>query len=141
MLEKYPYNEDFEAWEVECTILDESVTVLAQAPDEMEFIKRSVELRQRIEWLNDKGQEICDLLSSEDLTVDGENRIELRPAEIAVLRCYAEMTGDGIALDLIVGIVAPGIEKEVSMFVDEFDNMEVLGEVFGGISDDLVEEQ
>ena len=110
-------------------ILDEKVTVFTQAKDELEFLKRSVELKQRIEWLNEKGQEICDLLSSEDLTVDGENRIELRPAEIAVLRCYAEMTGDGIALDLIVGIVAPGIEKEVSMFVDEFDNMEVLSEV------------
>ena len=68
MLEKYPYNDDFEAWEVGCTILDESVTVLAQAPDEMEFIKRSVELRQRIEWLNDKGQDICDLLSSRNFS-------------------------------------------------------------------------
>ena len=68
------------------------------------------------------------------MTVDGEARIELRPAEIAVLRCYAEMTDDGIALDLIVGIVASGIEKEVSMFVDEWDNMEILGEVFGGTS-------
>ena len=133
MLEKYPYNEDFEAWEVATKILDEEVTVLAQAPDEMEFIKRSVELHERIKWLNDKGQDICDLLSSneKDLTVDGESRIELRPAEIAVLRCYAEMTDDGIALDLIVGIVATGIEKEVSMFVDEFDNMEVLGEIKG----------
>ncbi|MBO4651361.1 MAG: hypothetical protein IK109_10700 [Clostridiales bacterium] len=133
MLEKYPYNEDFEAWEVQTKILDEEVTVLTQARDEMEFIKRTVELHERIKWLNDKGQDICDLLSSneKDLTVDGESRIELRPAEIAVLRCYAEMTDDGIALDLIVGIVATGIEKEVSMFVDEFDNMEVLGEIKG----------
>lgn len=133
MLEKYPYNEDFEAWEVATKILDEEVTVLTQARDEMEFIKRTVELHERIKWLNDKGQDICDLLSSneKDLTVDGESRIELRPAEIAVLRCYAEMTDDGIALDLIVGIVATGIEKEVSMFVDEFDNMEVLGEIKG----------
>lgn len=133
MLEKYPYNEDFEAWEVKTKILDEEVTVLTQARDEMEFIKRTVELHERIKWLNDKGQDICDLLSSneKDLTVDGESRIELRPAEIAVLRCYAEMTDDGIALDLIVGIVATGIEKEVSMFVDEFDNMEVLGEIKG----------
>lgn len=133
MLEKYPYNEDFEAWEVKSELLDEEVTVLTQARDEMEFIKRTVELHERIKWLNDKGQDICDLLSSneKDLTVDGESRIELRPAEIAVLRCYAEMTDDGIALDLIVGIVATGIEKEVSMFVDEFDNMEVLGEIKG----------
>lgn len=133
MLEKYPYNEDFEAWEVQTKILDEEVTVLTQARDEMEFIKRTVELHERIKWLDDKGQDICDLLSSneKDLTVDGESRIELRPAEIAVLRCYAEMTDDGIALDLIVGIVATGIEKEVSMFVDEFDNMEVLGEIKG----------
>ena len=133
MLEKYPYNEDFEAWEVKTKLLDEEITVLTQARDEMEFIKRTVELRERIKWLNDKGQDICDLLSSneKDLTVDGESRIELRPAEIAVLRCYAEMTDDGIALDLIVGIVATGIEKEVSMFVDEFDNMEVLGEIKG----------
>ncbi|MBR4819181.1 MAG: hypothetical protein IKZ74_03910 [Clostridiales bacterium] len=133
MLEKYPYNEDFEAWEVATKILDEEVTVLTQARDEMEFIKRTVELHERIKWLNDKGQDICDLLSSneKDLTVDGESRIELRPAEIAVLRCYAEMTDDGIAFDLIVGIVATGIEKEVSMFVDEFDNMEVLGEIKG----------
>ena len=133
MLEKYPYNEDFEAWEVATKILDEEVTVLTQARDEMEFIKRTVELHERIKWLNDKGQDICDLLSSneKDLTVDGESRIELRPAEIAVLRCYAEMTDDGIALDLIVGIVATGIEKDVSMFVDEFDNMEVLGEIKG----------
>ena len=133
MLEKYPYNEDFEAWEVQTKILDEEVTVLTQARDEMEFIKRTVELHERIKWFNDKGQDICDLLSSneKDLTVDGESRIELRPAEIAVLRCYAEMTDDGIALDLIVGIVATGIEKEVSMFVDEFDNMEVLGEIKG----------
>ncbi len=133
MLEKYPYNEDFEAWEVKTKLLDEEITVLTQARDEMEFIKRTVELHERIKWLNDKGQDICDLLSSndKDLTVDGESRIELRPAEIAVLRCYAEMTDDGIALDLIVGIVATGIEKEVSMFVDEFDNMEVLGEIKG----------
>lgn len=133
MLEKYPYNEDFEAWEVQTEILDEDVTVLTQARDEMEFIKRTVELHERIKWLNDKGQDICDLLSSneKDLTVDGESRIELRPAEIAVLRCYAEMTDDGIALDMIIGIVATGIEKEVSMFVDEFDNMEVLGEIRG----------
>ena len=133
MLEKYPYNEDFEAWEVRTKLLDEEITVLTQARDEMEFIKRTVELHERIKWLNDKGQDICDLLSSndKDLTVDGESRIELRPAEIAVLRCYAEMTDDGIALDLIVGIVATGIEKEVSMFVDEFDNMEVLGEIKG----------
>ena len=133
MLEKYPYNEDFEAWEVKTKLLDEEITVLTQARDEMEFIKRTVELHERIKWLNDKGQDICDFLSSndKDLTVDGESRIELRPAEIAVLRCYAEMTDDGIALDLIVGIVATGIEKEVSMFVDEFDNMEVLGEIKG----------
>lgn len=133
MLEKYPYNEDFEAWEVQTKILDEEVTVLTQARDEMEFIKRTVELHERIKWLNDKGQDICDLLSSneKDLTVDGESRIELRPAEIAVLRCYAEMTDDGIAFDMIVGIVATGIEKEVSMFVDEFDTMEVLGEIKG----------
>ena len=133
MLEKYPYNEDFEAWEVKTKLLDQELTVLTQARDEMEFIKRTVELHERIKWLNDKGQDICDLLSSneKDLTVDGESRIELRPAEIAVLRCYAEMTDDGIALDLIVGIVATGIEKEVSMFVDEFDNMEVLGEIKG----------
>ena len=133
MFEKYPYNEDFEAWEVKTKLLDEEITVLTQARDEMEFIKRTVELHERIKWLNDKGQDICDLLSSneKDLTVDGESRIELRPAEIAVLRCYAEMTDDGIALDLIVGIVATGIEKEVSMFVDEFDNMEVLGEIKG----------
>lgn len=131
MIDKYPYNEDFEAWEVPSDILDEKVTVLAQARDELEFVKRTVELRQRIEWLNGKGQEICDLLSSSDLTVDDESRYELRPAEIAVLRCYAEMTDDGIALDMIVGIVASGIEKEVSMFVDEFDNMEVLGEIKG----------
>ena len=133
MLAKYPYNEDFEAWEVKTKLLDEEITVLTQARDEMEFIKRTVELHERIKWLNDKGQDICDLLSSneKDLTVDGESRIELRPAEIAVLRCYAEMTNDGIALDLIVGIVATGIEKEVSMFVDEFDNMEVLGEIKG----------
>ena len=133
MLEKYPYNEDFEAWEVKTKLLDEEITVLTQARDEMEFIKRTVELHERIKWLNDKGQDICDLLSSKDsdLTVDGESRLELRPAEIAVLRCYAEMTDDGIALDLIVGIVATGIEKEVSMFVDEFDNMEVLGEIKG----------
>ena len=133
MLEKYPYNEDFEAWEVKTKLLDEEITVLTQARDEMEFIKRTVELHERIKWLNDKGQDICDLLSSSDSewTVDGESRIELRPAEIAVLRCYAEMTDDGIALDLIVGIVATGIEKEVSMFVDEFDNMEVLGEIKG----------
>ena len=130
MSDKYRYNEDFEAWEVPSDILDEKVTVLTQAKDELEFIKRTVELRQRIEWLNGKGQDICDLLSSSDSewTVDGESRIELRPAEIAVLRCYAEMTDDGIALDLIVGIVASGIEKEVSMFVHEFDNMEILGE-------------
>ena len=92
MLEKYPYNEDFEAWEVKTKLLDEEITVLTQARDEMEFIKRTVELHERIKWLNDKGQDICDLLSSneKDLTVDGESRIELRPAEIAVLRCYAE---------------------------------------------------
>ncbi len=133
MPEKYPYNEDFEAWEVKTKLLDEEVTVLTQARDEMEFIKRTVELHERIRWINDKVQDICDLLSSNenDLTVDGESRIELRPAEIAVLRCYAEMTDDGIALDMIVGIVATGIEKEVSMFVDEFDNMEVLGEIKG----------
>ena len=133
MLEKYPYNEDFEAWEVKTKLLDEVITVLTQARDEMEFIKRTVELHERIKWLNDKGQDICDLLSSneKDLTVDGESRIELRPAEIAVLHCYAEITDDGIALDLIVGIVATGIEKEVSMFVEEFDNMEVLGEIKG----------
>ena len=117
MSDKYRYNEDFEAWEVPSDILDEKVTVLTQEKDELE-------------WLNGKGQDICDLLSSSDSewTVDGESRIELRPAEIAVLRCYAEMTDDGIALDLIVGIVASGIEKEVSMFVDEFDNMEIRGE-------------
>ena len=138
MLAKYPYNEDFEAWEVPADILDEKVTVYAQAKDELEFLKRTVELKQRIEWLNDKGQDICDLLSSKDsdLTVDGESRIELRPAEIAVLRCYAEMTDDGVALDMVVGIVASGIEKEVSMFVDEFDNMEVLGEIFGGVTEE-----
>ncbi|MBP5491250.1 MAG: hypothetical protein J6Y08_00195 [Clostridiales bacterium] len=129
MLEKYPYNEEFEAWEMKEKLFEEEITVLAQAKDEEEFIRRSVDLRERLSWLNDKGQEICDLLSSSDLTVDGEARIELRPAEIAVTRCYAEMTEDGIALDILIAIVASGIEKEVSMFVDEFDNMEVLSEV------------
>ena len=129
MLEKYPYNEEFEAWEMKEKLFEEEITVLAQAKDEEEFIRRSVDLRERLSWLNEKGQEICDLLSSSDLTVDGEARIELRPAEIAVTRCYAEMTEDGIALDILIAIVASGIEKEVSMFVDEFDNMEVLSEV------------
>ena len=54
MSDKYRYNEDFEAWEVPSDILDEKVTVLTQAKDELEFIKRTVELRQRIEWLNGK---------------------------------------------------------------------------------------
>lgn len=129
MLDKYPYNEEFEAWEVEGTILDEEVTVLAQAKDEEEFIRRVADLKERIAWLSNQGQEICDLLSQADLTVDGEERIELRPAEIAVTKCYAEMTEDGIALDLVIAIVATGIEKEVSMFADEFGSMEVLGEI------------
>ena len=46
------------------------------------------------------------------------------------------MTEDGIALDLVVAIVASGIEKEVSMYVDEFDNMEVLKEVSGEYSEE-----
>ncbi len=136
MLEKYPYNEEFEAWELRTKLLDEEVTVLAQAKDEEEFIRRSVDLRERIQWLNEKADEICSILSSADMTVDGDARIELRPAEIAITRCYAEMTEDGIALDLIVAIVASGVEKEVSMFVDEFDNMEVLKEVGGEYAED-----
>ena len=128
MLENYPYNEEFEAWEMTLPIFDADVKVLTQAADELEFLKRTVELRQRIEWLNTKDQEICELLSSKDLTVDGDARFELRPAEIAVVKCYAEMVPEGIALDLIIAIVATGIEKEVSMFVDEFDNMVVIGE-------------
>lgn len=136
MLEKYPYNEEFEAWELRTKLLDEEVTVLAQAKDEEEFIRRSVDLRERIQWLNEKAEEICSMLSSADMTVDGDARIELRPAEIAITRCYAEMTEDGIALDLIVAIVASGVEKEVSMFVDEFDNMEVLKEVGGEYAED-----
>jgi len=128
MLKDYPYNEEFEAWEMTLPIFDADIKVLTQAKDELEFLKRSVELRQRIEWLNTKDQEICELLSSKDFTVDGDARIELRPAEIAVVKCYAEMVEEGIALDLIIAIVATGIEKEVSMFVDEFDNLEVLGE-------------
>ncbi len=136
MLEKYPYNEEFEAWELRTKLLDEEVTVLAQAKDEEEFIRRSVDLRERIQWLNEKAEEICSILSSADMTVDGDARIELRPAEIAITRCYAEMTEDGIALDLIVAIVASGVEKEVSMFVDEFDNMEVLKEVGGEYAED-----
>ena len=44
-------------------------------------------------------------------------------------RCYAEMTEDGIALDMVVSIVASGIEKDVSLFADEFGNLELLGEV------------
>ena len=136
MLEKYPYNEEFEAWELRTKLLDEEVTVLAQAKDEEEFIRRSVDLRERIQWLNEKSEEICSILSSADMTVDGDARIELRPAEIAITRCYAEMTEDGIALDLIVAIVASGVEKEVSMFVDEFDNMEVLKEVGGEYAED-----
>lgn len=136
MLEKYPYNEEFEAWELRTKLLDEEVTVLAQAKDEEEFIRRSVDLRERIQWLNEKAEEICSMLSQADMTVDGDARIELRPAEIAITRCYAEMTEDGIALDLIVAIVASGVEKEVSMFVDEFDNMEVLKEVGGEYAED-----
>ena len=136
MLEEYPYNEEFEAWELRTKLLDEEVTVLAQAKDEEEFIRRSVDLRERIKWLNEKADEICSILSSADMTVDGDARIELRPAEIAITRCYAEMTEDGIALDLIVAIVASGVEKEVSMFVDEFDNMEVLKEVGGEYAED-----
>ena len=136
MLEKYPYNEEFEAWELRTKLLDEEVTVLAQAKDEEEFIRRSVDLRERIQWLNEKAEEICSILSSADMTVDGDAQIELRPAEIAITRCYAEMTEDGIALDLIVAIVASGVEKEVSMFVDEFDNMEVLKEVGGEYAED-----
>ena len=136
MLEKYPYNEEFEAWELRTKLLDEEVTVLAQAKDEEEFIRRSVDLRERIQWLNEKADEICSILSSADMTVDGDARIDLRPAEIAITRCYAEMTEDGIALDLIVAIVASGVEKEVSMFVDEFDNMEVLKEVGGEYAED-----
>lgn len=136
MLEKYPYNEEFEAWELRTKLLDEEVTVLAQAKDEEEFIRRSVDLRERIQWLNEKAEEICSILSSADMTVDGDARIELRPAEIVITRCYAEMTEDGIALDLIVAIVASGVEKEVSMFVDEFDNMEVLKEVGGEYAED-----
>lgn len=136
MLEKYPYNEEFEAWELRTKLLDEEVTVLAQAKDEEEFIRRSVDLREGIQWLNEKAEEICSMLSSADMTVDGDARIELRPAEIAITRCYAEMTEDGIALDLIVAIVASGVEKEVSMFVDEFDNMEVLKEVGGEYAED-----
>ena len=136
MLEDYPFNEEFEAWELKTKLFDEEITVLAQAKDEEEFIRRSVDLRERIIWLNDKGEEICSLLSSADMTVDGDARVELRPAEIAITKCYAEMTGDGIALDLVVAIVASGIEKEVSMYVDEFDNMEVLKEVSGEYSEE-----
>ncbi|MBR5975551.1 MAG: hypothetical protein IK020_10275 [Clostridiales bacterium] len=136
MLPNYPFNEEFEAWEMKTTLFDEEITVLAQAKDEEEFIRRSVDLRERILWLNDKGEEICSLLSSADMTVDGDARVELRPAEIAVTKCYAEMTGDGIAFDLVVAIVASGIEKEVSMYVDEFDNMEVLKEVSGEYSEE-----
>ena len=66
MLEKYPYNEEFEAWEAKYTIFDEEVTVLAQAADEEEFIRRSADLQERILWLNERAQEICDLLSSSD---------------------------------------------------------------------------
>lgn len=128
MLENYPYNEEFEAWEARLPILEEEVVVLTQARDEEEFIRRSVELKERIEWLNGKAQDLCDMLSSSEFAEDGENRIELRPAEIAVVRCYAEMVEEGIALDLVIAIVATGVEKEVLMFVDEFDNIEVLGE-------------
>ena len=128
MLEKYPYNEEFEAWELRTPIFDEESLVLTQAKDEEEFIRRSVELRERIAWLNDKSQEICDMLSASEFAEADEARIELRPAEIAIVKCYAEMVEGGIALDLVVGIVATGIEKDVMMFVDEFDNIEVLGE-------------
>ncbi|MBO4687172.1 MAG: hypothetical protein J5636_01530 [Clostridiales bacterium] len=136
MLSDYPFNEEFEAWELKTKLFDEEITVLTQAKDEEEFIRRTVDLRERILWLNDKGEEICSLLSSADMTVDGDARVELRPAEIAITRCYAEMTEDGIALDLVVAIVASGIEKEVSMYVDEFDNMEVLKEVSGEYSEE-----
>ena len=128
MLEKYPYNEEFEAWEVKSEIFDESVTILAQAPDELEFVKRVPELTERVMWLNDKASDVCDLLTEKQYTVSGDTKIELRPAEIAVVRCYAEMTPDGVALDLTVAIVATGVEKEIIMYVDEFDNLEVLGE-------------
>ena len=97
MLENYPYNEEFEAWEMTLPIFDADVKVLTQAADELEFLKRTVELRQRIEWLNAKDQEICELLSSKDLTVDGDARFELRPAEIAVVKCYAEMVPENRA--------------------------------------------
>ena len=130
MLEKYPYNEEFEAWEMKTEILDEEVPVLAQANDEEEFIRRASDLTEKIAWLNGQGEALCDLLSQSDLTVlDGESKIELRPAEICVSRCYAEMTEDGIALDMVVSIVASGIEKDVSLFADEFGNLELLGEV------------
>lgn len=129
MLEKYPYNEEFEAWEVKEKILDEEVTVLAQAESEEEFIRRVADLKERIAWLSNQGEEICSILDKSEYTVDGDARIELRPAEIAVTRCYAEMTEDGIALDLVVAIVASGIEKEVSMFADEFGTIELLGEI------------
>ncbi len=128
MLEKYPYNEEFEAWEVKSTIFDEEITVLAQAQDELEFVKRVPELTERLMWLDERANEICDLLTEKQYTVSGDSKIELRPAEIAVVKCYAEMTPDGVALDLTVAIVATGVEKEIIMFVDEFDNMEVLGE-------------
>lgn len=128
MLEKYPYNEEFEAWEVKSTIFDEEITVLAQAQDELEFVKRVPELTERLMWLDERATDVCDLLTEKQYTVSGDAKIELRPAEIAVVRCYAEMTPDGVALDLTVAIVATGVEKEIIMFVDEFDNMEVLGE-------------
>lgn len=129
MLEKYPYNEEFEAWEVTEKVFDEELKIMVQAPSEEEFIRRVADFRERIAWLNNQGEEICSVLGQTEYTVEGENRIELRPAEIAVTRCYAEMTEDGIALDMIVAIVATGIEKEISMFADEFGNMEVLGEI------------
>ncbi|MBQ0012662.1 MAG: hypothetical protein KBT07_08140 [Clostridiales bacterium] len=129
MLEKYPYNDEFEAWEVTEKIFDEELKVLVQAQDEETFIRRVADFRERIAWLNNQAQAICDVLDASEYTEDGDARVELRPAEIAVTRCYAEMTDDGIALDLIVAIVATGIEKEVSMFADEFGNIEVLGEI------------
>ena len=73
MLSDYPFNEEFEAWELKTKLFDEEITVLTQAKDEEEFIRRTVDLRERILWLNDKGEEICSLLSSADMTVDGES--------------------------------------------------------------------
>ncbi len=128
MSEQYPYNDEFEAYEVPLVVWGNKVKVMAQASGEDEFNSRMNELKKRIDWLETMKHSVYMNLQSNGYTRDEDEVETVHEEDITLLRCYAEMSDDGIALDMIIGMISGNLSTEISMFIDEFDMMEILGE-------------